>query len=72
MSDKADTPKKEYPHVTTTHGGSGYYAVLVWWNPDLGGFPEPWSTGEGRYVVREGAIQEAKDWAEAEGIPYYV
>lgn len=62
MSEDID-PK---PYVTITHGGSGYFAVMMWWNPD--GFWEPWSTGIGRYATKGEAIEEAKEWAEAEGL----
>lgn len=61
----------DYPCVTTTKGGSGYFAVMLWWNPDLGGFAEPWQTGAGRYASHEEAEIEARDWAEAEGVPYH-
>lgn len=61
----------EYPHVTVTQGGSGFLAVLMWWNPELDGFAEPWQTGHGRYMTREPAVTEAKGWAEAEGLPFY-
>jgi hypothetical protein len=58
------------PFITTTQGGSGWFAVHYWWNRDMGGFWEPWDTGIGRYSSEEKAIEEAKDWAEAEGMEY--
>lgn len=58
-----------YPHVTVTSGMSGYFAVLIWWNPE--GFAEPYNTGIGRYKNIGSAIAEAKDWAKSEEIPYY-
>lgn len=47
---------------------AGWFAVNVWWNPD--GFPEPWDTGDGRYALQADAIQEAKEWSEAYGLPF--
>lgn len=51
------------PYITITSGMSGYFAVHLWWNTDLGGFYEPWETGIGRYATIEEAIEEARDWA---------
>lgn len=62
--------EKKEPYITITLGGSGYFPVKLWWNPELGGFWEPWSTGVGRYKTREGAIPEAKAWAEAEDLEF--
>lgn len=59
---------EDYPVITTTSGMSGYFAVMYWWNPE--GFPEPYQTGFGRYATRAEAEEEAKAWAEAEGIRY--
>lgn len=61
----------EYPHVTTTQGMRGHFAVLLWWNPDMGGFPEPWQSGDGSYKTSAEAAVEGKAWAEAEEIPFY-
>lgn len=58
------------PYITITHGIRGYYAVMVWWNPEMGGFWEPWSTGFGSYATIEDAIPEAEDWAAAEEIEF--
>ena len=66
-------PTAAAPHatyITVTQGMSGYFAVMLWWNPDMGGFYEPWNTGVGRYPTREEAETEAKQWAEAEGVAY--
>ena len=46
--------------------GSGYAAVMYWWNKEDGGFYEPWTTGYGRYATYDQALGEARDWAEAE------
>jgi hypothetical protein len=56
--------------ITVTQGMSGYFAVLMWWNPELGGFWEPWQTGCGRYASREQAVAEAKSWARDEELEY--
>lgn len=58
------------PFISVTHGCSGYFAVMYWWNPDLGGFWEPWNTGFGRYADKEKAIAEARYWAESEELEY--
>jgi hypothetical protein len=57
-----------------TEGGSGFFAVLIWWNaedPVTGGFWEPWDTGIGRYATVGEAAVEARDWAEAEELAYW-
>lgn len=59
-------------YVTTTHGGAGWFAVQMWWNPEMNGFWEPWQTGIGRYVTREEAVAEGRDWAEVEGLEFRV
>lgn len=57
------------PYVTTTYGGSGHFAILMKWYPE-GNMWDIWNTGLGRYKSPQEAIQEAKDWAEADGIRY--
>jgi hypothetical protein len=57
-------------YITTTSGMSGHFAVRLWWNTEMGGFWEPYSTGIGRYATREEAESEAKSWAEAEGLEF--
>ena len=57
--------------VSTSDGMSGWFAVLVWWNPEHGGFWEPWDTGFGRYATKAEAESEARDWAKAEGVEFY-
>lgn len=63
----------DFPVIAITSGMSGFFAVHYWWNPEDGGFPEPYNTGFGRYpktIKGElDAISEAKHWAEDEGIP---
>ncbi len=56
-------------HVTITKGMSGHFAVIVWWNPDMGGFWEPWDTGIGRYATEAEAYGEAEFIAKEEGLP---
>jgi hypothetical protein len=59
----------KYPNIQVTKGLSGWFAVMLWWNPD--GFAEPYETGEGRYALQADAIAEAKEWAEGAGLPFY-
>lgn len=59
-----------YPHITVTKGMAGWFAVMLWWNPECGGFPEPYLTGSGRYAKQTDAIREAQDWAAAEELPF--
>ena len=59
-------------YITVTSGMAGYFAVQIWWNnedPKMA-FWEPYDTGLGRYREIEMAIEEAKEWAEAEGLRY--
>ncbi len=62
--------KQEYPYITVTRGMSGFFAVMIHWNKDMGGFCEPYQTGVGRYPDVEQAKEEARGWAEAEDLPY--
>lgn len=56
--------------ISVTHGGSGWFAVMYWWNPEMGGFWEPYNTGVGRYANKEEAIREGIEWAEAEELEF--
>lgn len=58
------------PYITITHGMRGYFAVMMAWNDDLGGFWEPYNTGIGSYESREDAIPEAKSWARSEELEF--
>ncbi len=61
----------EHPaYVTVTRGLRGYFAVSVVWCDAHGGFYEPLQSGMGSYNTEAGAIVEAKEWAECEGIEY--
>lgn len=57
-------------YVTVTCGIRGWFAVMMWWNQELGGFWEPWNTGDGSYATAREAEVDAKCWAEAEGIEF--
>jgi len=59
------------PYVSIYKSIAGWKAVMYWWNPELGGFWEPWNTGIGYYETAEQAKLEAKNWAEIEGIEYH-
>lgn len=50
--------------ITVTHGLSGWFATMYWWNPEMGGFWEPYETGEGRYATKKEAIAEGIAWAD--------
>lgn len=60
-----------YPHWTVREGMSGWFAVLMWWNPDMDGFPEPWTTADGRYPEESTAIEEGRDLARLDEVPFY-
>jgi hypothetical protein len=81
-----ESPKNGEPpkFVTATNDrsvGGKFFAVIMWWNNEgeigpltkkpMPGFYEPWDTGIGRYATREQAVEEAKQIAEAENIPYW-
>lgn len=50
---------------------AGWKAIQYWWNPDMEGFWEPWQTGDYAFATKEEAILDAKQWAEADSIPFY-
>jgi len=58
------------PYVTVYESIGGWKAVQMWWNPDMGGFWEPWQTGCGAYATQAEAEVEARNWAEDEEMPY--
>lgn len=61
----------EHPDfVTITSGMRGYFAVLLCWNPEAGGFYEPENRGIGSYGTAREAEPEARSWAEAEGVAF--
>jgi len=55
--------------ITVTSGISGWFAVQMTWNSEFEIW-EPWTTGFGRYPVRHLAIEEARNWAEAEELEF--
>lgn len=58
-------------YITISRGIAGWFAVQMWWNTmDGDGFWEPWNTGFGRYATKEEAIEEGKEWAEAEELEF--
>lgn len=59
-------------YVTVTHGMRGWFAVLMHWNTDLGGFWEPYVTDSSSFKTREAAIPAAKAIAEAEGVEFHL
>lgn len=63
---------KKESYITVYESVGGWKALLVWWNPEMGGFWEPYQTGIGFYETREGATEEAKMWSLAEGLEFKV
>lgn len=66
MLDGQTKPKPTY-WIEVTHGGAGYFAVMLW---DGMGFPEPWDSGDGRYADRKLAEAEGRRWAAEEEIEF--
>lgn len=60
------------PYITISSGMSGWFAVMLWYAPQHGGFWEPWETGFGRWETRDEAIEEGRDWAEAEEMEFII
>lgn len=63
----------EHPaHVTVTQGVRGWFAVLVVWCDDFGGFYEPENSGVGSYATRDdpGLVEEGASWAASEGVEF--
>lgn len=69
---QADLATYRGKFISVTSGMSGHFAVMYWWNKDLGGFWEPWDTGIGRYETEDEARVEAITWADADGVPYLI
>lgn len=62
---------KTHPDVVTvSFGMSGFFAVMLTWNEDYGGFYEPFNTGIGQYDTGDKANKEAKQWADLENAKY--
>ena len=59
------------PYITTTHGMSGYFAILVsWYEDEEGGMWDITQSGIGRYGKFEDAVREGKEWAAAEELEF--
>lgn len=71
MAGKVQRDGLEYPHITTTYGLRGWFAVCLWWNPEMDGFAEPWQSGIGSYGTQEEAAIEGRQWADTEELPFY-
>lgn len=57
-------------YITITHGMSGYFAILMRWVTEHGGFYDIWDTGVGRYPSLEEACVEGRTWAKEEGLRF--
>jgi len=55
-------------YITTSKGMRGHYSLMV--EVDAKGFAEPHVSGEMSYSTKEEAEQDAREWAEAEGLEY--
>lgn len=61
----------EHPSfITVTQGMRGWFAVQMCWNPEHGGFYEPWITSPMSHKTRDEAINEAQNWAKLEGFKF--
>jgi hypothetical protein len=69
---KSPTPADCASFITVYKPIAGWKAVQYWWNPDLGGFWEPWQTGFCAFATKEEAVEDATFWAEAEELPLYI
>lgn len=59
------------PYITTQESALGaHFAVMFWFNPDLGGFFEPWDSAIGRHPTADLAVSDAKQWAQETGLEY--
>jgi hypothetical protein len=55
-------------HITVTEGMRGWFAVMMHWVPDDGGFWEPVNSHPNSNAAREGAVLDAQEWAAAEEV----
>jgi len=71
--------KRPLLHITTTSGLRGYFAVMMIYVdedddgkklPDGAGYWDVQQSGIGSYKTHDGAVREALDWAQAEGLEY--
>ena len=56
--------------ISVTQGMSGHFAVMLADYEDIGWNTDVVTTGVGRYRTREQAVEEGKQWAEEEEIPF--
>ncbi len=64
----ADEAKK--PYISVYNPIAGWKAIMYWWNPELGGYWEPYQTGMFAHKTRASAVIDAKLWAAAEELEY--
>lgn len=61
------------PFISVYMPIAGWKAIKYWYNEEDipgQGFWEPWETGMFAYNTKAEAIQDAKTWAEAEGLEF--
>lgn len=54
--------------ISVTHGGSGYFAVMLADYADMQWGTDIVQTGIGRFKTRAEAVEEAQTWAKAENM----
>ena len=65
LPDQANPAPKFW--IGLSHGMSGHFATMFW---NGGGFPEPWSSGQGRYRTSAEAEAEGRQWALEEKLEF--
>lgn len=63
-------PSVKLMYVDVTQGMRGFFAVMLWWNPEMGGFWEPWESSSLSFASRERAEVDGRRWAGEAGVPY--
>lgn len=56
--------------MTAYQSISGWNAVEMWWNPDMGGFWEPYDVRRVQSDTPEPALAVARIWATESGKPF--
>ena len=64
-------PEKKPDYITVYESISGWNSVRMWWNPELGGFWEPYSTGLGPFETEEAAVIDGRLWAVNEKLEFF-
>jgi len=54
--------------VTVSFGARGWFAVLMWWNPDLDGSWEPWEAHPDFFSTEADVVPIARAWAQSQGV----